>query len=230
MSDDPATSTPLSPALLDRLAPDYRASIETQPPSHRIAFHTLAWSPLFCGVPGVPPPDLGQAPPAPVGSTRTIELYHGRFSVRVLMPEGEKPREGWPVLLFTHGDRECMLCESLCGGGTLSAVVAQRAALSGIPLAPQIIFTPLTNATFSANDCESWPPSTQEYEHRALDMLWLWDLYLPNPEERALLNASPLLQDDPKAYSGMAPAFVGAMELDVPRSEAEMYAEKMMSL
>ncbi|KAG8702640.1 hypothetical protein FRC08_003347, partial [Ceratobasidium sp. 394] len=116
-------------------------------------------------------------------------------------------------------------------GGTLSAVVAQRAARNGIPLALQIIFTPLTNATFSANDRASWPPSMQEHEHvfalRALDMLWLRDLYLPNPADRALPDASPLLQDDPKVYAAIAPAFMGVMELDVLRSEAEMYAEKM---
>ncbi|KAG9091278.1 hypothetical protein FRC06_000637 [Ceratobasidium sp. 370] len=285
MSDDPATSTALSPALLDRLAPDYRAFVETQPPSRRIAFHALTWSPIFRGVPGVPPPDLGQAPPIPVGSTRTIELYGGRFSVRVLTPEGGKPPEGWPVLLFTHGggwvmgtvetgssfytracvdyrlapenpfpaaiddcfdallwivgpgkdeigaDTSRIAVAGVSSGGTLSAVVAQRAAHNGIPLALQIIFTPLTNATFSANDRASWPPSMQEYEHvfalRALDMLWLRDLYLPNLEERALPDASPLLQDDPKVYARMAPAFVGVMELDVLRSEAEMYAEKM---
>ncbi|KAG9124486.1 hypothetical protein FRC07_011465 [Ceratobasidium sp. 392] len=223
MSNDPATSTALPQALLDRLDPEYRTFVETQPPSLRIPLHTLTWSPVFRGVPGVPPPDLGQGSPVPVGSTRTIELYGGRFSVRVLTPEGEKPKEGWPVLLFTHGG----------GGGTLSAVLAQRAARHGIPLVLQIVYTPLTNATFTAEDRANWPPSMQEHEHvfalRALDMLWLRDLYLPNPEDRALPDASPLLQDDPKVYQGMAPAFVGVMEFDVLRSEAEMYAEKMQN-
>ncbi|KAG8720901.1 hypothetical protein FRC09_008808 [Ceratobasidium sp. 395] len=257
MSDDTATSTALPQALLDRLDPEYRAFAETQPASLRIPLHTLAWSPAFRGVPGVPPPDLGQAPPVPVGSTRTIELYDGRFSVRVLTPEGERPKEGWPVLLFTHGGgwvmgsvetgsafytRACAgkstafahinkLTKTRYSGGTLSAIIAQRASRHGIPLVLQIIFTPLTNATFSAKNRADWPPSMQEYEHvfalRALDMLWLRDLYLPNAADRSLPDASPLLQDDPEAYQAMPPAFVGIMELDVLRSEAEMYAEKM---
>jgi acetyl esterase/lipase len=71
----------------------------------------------------------------------------------------------------------------------------------------------------------------QEHEHifalRTRDMMWVRDLYLPKPEDRALPDASPLLQEDQKAYDGMAPAQVSVVELDVLRSEGEMYAEKM---
>jgi acetyl esterase/lipase len=101
MSDNPATSTAIPQDVLDRLVPDYRAFVEAQPPSSRLVLHTLTWSPAFRQVSA--PPNFGQAPAVPVGSTRTIELCDGRFSVRVLTPEGEKPSEGWPVMVFAHG-------------------------------------------------------------------------------------------------------------------------------
>lgn len=62
---------------------------------------------------------------------------------------------------------------------------------------------------------------------RALDMLWLRDLYIPNVSQRSLPDASPLLQEDPRAFKDMAPAWVGVVELDVLRSEGEAYVEKL---
>ena len=62
---------------------------------------------------------------------------------------------------------------------------------------------------------------------RTLDVFWFRDLYVPNPEDRTSVDASPLLQEDKSVYEGMAKAWVGVMELDVLRSEGEMYAEKM---
>ncbi|QRV74661.1 carbohydrate esterase family 10 protein [Ceratobasidium sp. AG-Ba] len=294
MSSDLKTSADIPSTFLDQLASDYREFVEAQPPALRVPLHTLQWSPVFRGRPGVPPPDFGQSSPVPVGSTRVLPLHDGRFSVRVLTPEGERPEGGWPVLLFIHGGgwvmgtaetgapfftRACV--EANCvvvsveyrlapdhpfpaaiddcfdtlrwvvgpgreeigadvsrvaiagvhSGGSLAAVLAQRASQAGIPLVLQILFTALTNATFTADQPQNWPPTMKEYANifslRALDMLWLRDLYLPNPADRALPDASPLLVDDPKAYEGMPPAFLGAMELDVLRSELEMYAEKM---
>ncbi|CUA72824.1 hypothetical protein RSOLAG22IIIB_10328 [Rhizoctonia solani] len=88
--------------LLDRLVPDYRAFVESQPPALRAPLHTIEWTPDFRAIiSSAPPPDLGQAAPVPVGSTRRIDL--GRFSLLVLVPEGDRPKEGWPVLLFIHG-------------------------------------------------------------------------------------------------------------------------------
>ncbi|QRV89345.1 carbohydrate esterase family 10 protein [Ceratobasidium sp. AG-Ba] len=92
----------LPQALLDRLTPGYRAFITSQPASYHVAFHTLTWSPAFRQASGFPV-DMGQTPAVSVGSTRKIELCNGRFSVLVLTPEGEKPNEGWPVLLHMHG-------------------------------------------------------------------------------------------------------------------------------
>jgi acetyl esterase/lipase len=85
--------------------------------------------------------------------------------------------------------------------------------------------------TFTAEDKSRWTPSMLEHQNvwglRALDMLWLRDRYLPNVEDRAKPDASPLLQEDMKAYEGLAPALVIVNEFDILKSEGIMYAEKM---
>ena len=96
MSEDPSTSTNIPQSLLDKLPDDYRAFILSQPPASRRAVHTLEWSPSLRG-----PRNFGQAPPAPVGSTRTIDL--GNFSILVLTPEGDRPDGGWPAYMYMHG-------------------------------------------------------------------------------------------------------------------------------
>lgn len=100
MSEYSPASTTIPQSLLDRLAPDYRAFVEAQPPTRWIPLHTIQWTSEFRQASGAPP-DLGEADPVPVGSERTIQL--GQFSVSVLTPEGERPSEVWPVLLFIHG-------------------------------------------------------------------------------------------------------------------------------
>lgn len=102
MSEDSPTSTTIPPSVLSRLVPDYRAFVEAQPPSRRIALHTIEWDPEFRQLQlAVPPPDQGEAGPVPVGSTRTVQV--GKFSVLVLTPDGERPTKGWPVFLNIHG-------------------------------------------------------------------------------------------------------------------------------
>ena len=70
-----------------------------------------------------------------------------------------------------------------------------------------------------------------EHEHvwalRTPIVFWFRDLYVPNPGDRARVDASPLLQETKEIYERMVKAWVGVMELDVLRSEGEMYAEKM---
>lgn len=295
MFGDSPTSMDIPQALLDRLVPDYRAFVEAQPPVARAPLHLIDWSPEFrTMISSAPPPDLGQAAPVPVGSTRRIDL--GSFSLLVLTPEGERPNQGWPVLLFIHGggytlgnaetgisffsrtcvEAECVVVSvdyrlapehpypaaiddcwealqwlrgagkqefaldisrvavaGVSSGATLAAITAQRATLASprIPLVLQVLIIPGTDMTFPATDKSKWTPSMLDYQNvwalRALDMLWLRDGYLPNVEDRAKPDASPLLQEDKEVYEGLAPALVVVTELDILKSEGIMYAEKM---
>lgn len=97
MTHEPVDPTIIPQAILDRLDPDYRAFVESQPPASRVSLHIFQWSPAFRQA----PPDLGQASPVSIGSTRTIDF--GKFSVLVLMPDRESLSGGWPVLFFVHG-------------------------------------------------------------------------------------------------------------------------------
>ncbi|KEP46535.1 lipase/esterase [Rhizoctonia solani 123E] len=84
--------------VLEQLDPEFRQFVQSSKivptPSPG-----LQWSPsfrqsLYSG-------DLGSTEPIAVGSTRNIQLGH--FSIRVMTPPGEKPSQGWPVLLNLHG-------------------------------------------------------------------------------------------------------------------------------
>lgn len=90
----------ISQSILEKLAPDYRQFLEANPPQTR-PLHGLAWSPVFRQPPPGGLPDTGAMSPTPVGSQRVIEL--GDFSIQVMTPEGEKPDQGWPVVLYAHG-------------------------------------------------------------------------------------------------------------------------------
>lgn len=61
----------------------------------------------------------------------------------------------------------------------------------------------------------------------AFDILWFRDHYVPKVEDRTNPEASPLLQNEKKAYEGMPQALVLVTELDPLKSEGELYAEKM---
>lgn len=112
-------------------------------------------------------------------------------------------------------------------------MIAQRASLASprVPLVLQILTVPATNLTFTALDKSNWTPSRVEHQGvfalRALEMFWCRDYYVPRVEDRVNPDASPLLQEDKRAYEGLPPALVLVTELDVLKSEAEMYAEKM---
>ncbi|KAJ1308181.1 hypothetical protein OPQ81_003896 [Rhizoctonia solani] len=163
-----------------------------------------------------------------------------------LAPEHPYPAaidDCWEALQWVRGvgkeelglDTSRVAVTGVSSGATLSAVIAQRASLASprIPLVLQILVVPGTDMTFLATDKSTWTPSMLEYQNlwalRTLDMLWLRDHYLPNVEDRARPDASPLLQEDKKAYEGLAPALVIVNELDILKSEGIMYAEKMKS-
>lgn len=86
------------PAVLERLAPDYREFIDS---TEQKTLALEPWSPEFRQPSLDSPTDKGMMSPIPVGSHRSIELEN--FSVKVMTPEGEVPTQGWPVVLFIHG-------------------------------------------------------------------------------------------------------------------------------
>ncbi|KAG8720902.1 hypothetical protein FRC09_008809 [Ceratobasidium sp. 395] len=98
---DHSASTSIPEATLNKLDPEYRKFVLSLPPSPPKPTRNPPWSSKFRQSEIDEPPELGEAPGIPVGSTRTIEL--GGFSANVLIPFGDRPKRGWPVLIWVHG-------------------------------------------------------------------------------------------------------------------------------
>ncbi|CAE7224490.1 unnamed protein product [Rhizoctonia solani] len=93
-----SNTTGIPQAILDQLDPDYRAFILLNESTVQPHFNEFQWSPAL-RQPG-PPTDGGCSKPVEVGSVYTIQ--RGSYSVRVMKPPGERPSQGWPVILYAH--------------------------------------------------------------------------------------------------------------------------------
>ncbi|KAG8702642.1 hypothetical protein FRC08_003349 [Ceratobasidium sp. 394] len=287
-SDDHAA---IPPERLERLDPEYRDFVLAQPAASRTPLYTLKWSPQLREM--VNSSTAGKAKAVPVGATETVDL--GDFSVRIVLPDGEPPKDGWPALIYLHGGgwlfgtsqtgesfytRVCMearcvvmsvdyrlapehtfptalndtwsaflwICGeggakyrinkdliAVCGyssGGNLAAVIAQRATMSCPPirLCAQILLMPLLDLT-PTSDPSTWSQSMREYANvfglYARDLLWSRDLHTPEPSDRVLPDASPLLQERAEAFEGLPRTWISVAEMDVLRSAGELYAMKL---
>jgi acetyl esterase len=147
-----------------------------------------------------------------------------------LAPEHPYPtavEDAWAALRWADENVERLLGERLplivagdSSGGTLAAVLAQRAAAAGLPLALQVLVYPVLGADFET-------PSYRDPENELVltreAMQWFWDHYAP-PELRSEPSASPGLATD---LAGLAPAVIVLAEHDVLRDEGERYAAAM---
>src|ERR1700753_2324127 len=109
-------------------------------------------------------------------------------------------------------------------GGTLSAVMAQRARREGGPeLARQVLIYPVTDADLDNDtyrDAENQLLLTRE------SMIWFCDPSPPAPPSRRNPDASPHQAADAD-LAGLAPAVVLTAEHDVLRAEGEAYADRL---
>lgn len=109
-------------------------------------------------------------------------------------------------------------------GGNMSAAVTLLAKQrSGPRFVAQVLFYPVTDATF---DTESYHQFAEGYFLRRDAMEWFWNQYTTDPAERAQPTASPLraTRDELK---GLPRALVITAEADVLRDEGEAYANKL---
>ncbi|GIF10116.1 alpha/beta hydrolase [Actinoplanes teichomyceticus] len=109
-------------------------------------------------------------------------------------------------------------------GGNLAAAVSimvkQR---SGPTLAGQVLFYPVTDATF---DTDSYHQFAEGHGLRRDTMPWFWDQYAPDVPARAEITASPL-RATTEQLAGLPPALVIVAEADVLRDEGEAYAARL---
>jgi acetyl esterase len=109
------------------------------------------------------------------------------------------------------------------GGNMAAAVTLMAKNKKGPELKFQVLFWPVTDANFE----------TGSYNEFAVDrfltknmMIWFWDQYTKNEEDRKNIYASPL-RATLDELKGLPPALVQTAENDVLRDEGEAYARKM---
>jgi acetyl esterase len=114
---------------------------------------------------------------------------------------------------------------AVCGdsaGGNLSAVVTLMARERGGPsIAFQALAYPITDFE---PDSGSYREFAEGFFLTRSEMLWYWDQYVPNVEDRRQPLVSPNRADD---LSGLPPALVVTAGCDVLRDEGEAYARRL---
>jgi acetyl esterase len=109
------------------------------------------------------------------------------------------------------------------GGNMSAAITLMTKERSGPKLAAQVLFYPVTDASF---DTESYRQFATGYFLRRDAMHWFWDQYTTDETERAQITASPL-RASLEELAGLPPALVITGEADVLRDEGEAYANKL---
>ncbi len=109
------------------------------------------------------------------------------------------------------------------GGNMTAAVTLMAKQRSGPHLRAQVLFYPVTNASF---DTGSYHEFAEGYFLRRDAMQWFWDQYTTDEDQRAEITASPL-RATTNDLAGLPKALVITGEADVLRDEGEAYARKL---
>lgn len=109
------------------------------------------------------------------------------------------------------------------GGNMAAAVTLMSKERGGPPIHLQLLFYPVTDATF---DTASYHQFAEGYHLRRDAMQWFWDQYTANPGERKDITASPL-RASIEQLRGLSSALIITAEADVLRDESEAYASKL---
>ena len=120
------------------------------------------------------------------------------------------------------GSRTVVAGDSV-GGNMTAAITLMAKQRSGPKLAAQVLFYPVTDASF---DTDSYHQFADGYFLTRDAMKWFWDQYTADENERNEITASPLRAtcDD---LAGLPKALVITGEADVLRDEGEAYGRKL---
>lgn len=109
------------------------------------------------------------------------------------------------------------------GGNMTIAVNLMTKARRGPQIQLQLLFYPVTDAAF---DTDSYYQFAEGYFLRRDAMMWFWDQYTANPQQREEITASPL-RASLDQLKGMPPTLLINAEADVLRDEGEAFANKL---
>jgi acetyl esterase len=122
-----------------------------------------------------------------------------------------------------YGDPGRLAVAGDSAGGTLAAAVCLVARdRRGPAIRHQVLVYPATDAT--TIERESYRLYGEGYMLDTAQVLWAREQYLPDPQDRFLPYASPLLAP---SHAGLPPATMVAAEFDVLRDEGRAYAEAL---
>jgi acetyl esterase len=109
-------------------------------------------------------------------------------------------------------------------GGNMTAALTLMAKQRGdVRFAHAGIYYPVTDA---AMDTASYDEFAEGYYLTRKAMEWFWDAYIPDPEQRTQITASPK-QATTEQLTGLPPTLLLVDEADVLRDEGEAYAAKL---
>jgi acetyl esterase/lipase len=109
------------------------------------------------------------------------------------------------------------------GGNMAAALTLMAKARSGPRIAAQVLFYPVTDASF---DTPSYHQFAEGYFLRRDGMQWFWNQYTTEEADRDEITASPL-RATIEQLTGLPKALVITGEADVLRDEGEAYARKL---
>ena len=109
------------------------------------------------------------------------------------------------------------------GGNMTAAITLMAKQRSGPKLAAQVLFYPVTDASF---DTGSYHEFAEGYFLRRDAMQWFWDQYTTDQDARDQITASPL-RATTEELAGLPNALVITGEADVLRDEGEAYGRKL---
>ncbi|RPD42886.1 alpha/beta hydrolase [Chitinophaga barathri] len=109
-------------------------------------------------------------------------------------------------------------------GGNMSTVTTILAKERGGPkIKFQLLMWPIVDADFDTKSYRKF--GTQRFLTKSL-MSWMYDMYIPDPEKRKDIHASPL-QATVEQLKGLPPALIQVAENDILRDEGEAYGRKL---
>lgn len=109
------------------------------------------------------------------------------------------------------------------GGNLAAALTLVTKERGGPQIQLQLLFYPVTDASF---DTGSYLQFAEGHFLRRDGMMWFWDQYTANLEQRTEITASPL-RASLEQLKGLPPTLVITAEADVLRDEGEAYATKL---
>ncbi|WP_165005279.1 MULTISPECIES: alpha/beta hydrolase [unclassified Enterococcus] len=109
------------------------------------------------------------------------------------------------------------------GGNMATVMTLLTKKRHGLPIHKQLLYYPVTDASF---DTDSYHEFSENYFLTKEGMIWFWDQYTTDQNERAEITASPL-RASLDELGGLPPAMILTGEADVLRDEGEAYARKL---